>query len=65
MVKLRELLCLVDDDQMVDIYFRDRILWSGKKKEFTDLLLADCRISSINIENGKYARLEVYMSDKV
>lgn len=64
MVRLRQLLFLVDDDQMVDIYYRDRILWSGKKKEFADLVLADCRVSSINIEKGNYTRLEIYMSDE-
>ena len=61
-IKLYQLLELIDNEQMTDIYFKDRIIWSGKKKEMKDIMLGDCFVASINIEKASYPRLEIYMS---
>lgn len=61
-IKLYQLLSLVDSDQMTDIYFKDRIIWSGRKKEMKDIILGDCFVESINIDKALYPRLEIYMS---
>lgn len=61
-IKLYQLLELIDNDQMADIYFKDRIIWSGRKKEMKDIMLGDCFIESINIDKSLYPRLEIYMS---
>lgn len=61
-IKLYQLLELIDNDQMTDIYFKDRIIWSGKKKEMKDIMLGDCFVESINIDKASYPRLEIYMS---
>ena len=61
-IKLYQLLELIDNDQMTDIYFKDRIIWSGKKKEMRDIVLGDCFIEYINIDKALYPRLEIYMS---
>ena len=61
-IKLYQLLELIDNDQMTDIYFKDRIIWSGKKKEMRDIILGDCFIEYINIDKALYPRLEIYMS---
>lgn len=63
-IKLYQLLALVDNDQMIDIYFKDRIIWSGKKKEMRDIMLGDCFIEYINIDKALYPRLEIYMSSE-
>lgn len=61
-IKLFALLKLVDTDQIIDIYFKDRIIWSGKKSEMKDIILGDCYVESINIDKALYPRLEIYMS---
>lgn len=60
-IKLNHLLRLVDDHQNIDIFYNEKMLWSGLKKDFLDVTLGNCFVDSINIEKATYPVLEIYM----